>query len=204
VHEDVRYFKSVFAAAAASLSGVGDGYLQSMFEATTILMDVFASGRRVFVFGNGGSAADAQHIAAELVGRFSQDRRPLPVIALSTNSALLTAWSNDKGYEHALARELSAVAVSGDLAWAISTSGTSPNVIAALAAARQNGLRTLGLTGASGGVMRQHCDVLIQAPATETPRIQELHVVTYHAICALIEERLFAVRAAEAAATEAS
>jgi len=204
VHNDTGYFKSVFAKAAASLSGVGDSYLQSIVEGTALLMEVFASGRRVFVFGNGGSAADAQHIAAELVGRFSRDRRPLPVIALSTNSALLTAWSNDKGYEHALARELSALAASGDLAWAISTSGTSPNVIAALAAARQNGLRTLGLTGASGGMMRQHCDVLIQAPATETPRIQELHVVTYHAICAVIEERLFASRVAGAAATEAS
>lgn len=204
MHNDTGYFKSVFAKAAASLSGVGDSYLQSIVEGTALLMEVFASGRRVFVFGNGGSAADAQHIAAELVGRFSRDRRPLPVIALSTNSALLTAWSNDKGYEHALARELSALAASGDLAWAISTSGTSPNVIAALAAARQNGLRTLGLTGASGGMMRQHCDVLIQAPATETPRIQELHVVTYHAICAVIEERLFASRVAGAAATEAS
>jgi D-sedoheptulose 7-phosphate isomerase len=204
VQEDVGYFRRVFANAAATLSGVEDSYLQSVVEATTLLVDVFANRRRVFVFGNGGSAADAQHIAAELVGRFSRERRALPVIALSTNSALLTAWSNDKGYEHAVARELSALAVSGDLAWAISTSGTSPNVISALAVARQNGLRTLGLTGASGGAMRQYCDVLIQAPATETPRIQELHVVTYHAICALIEERLFANRGAGAVPTEAS
>jgi D-sedoheptulose 7-phosphate isomerase len=119
VLDEIGYSKSVFGQAAASLSGVGDAYLQSIVEASTLLTDVFTTGRRVFVFGNGGSAADAQHIAAELVGRFSRDRRPLPVIALSTNSALLTAWSNDKGYEHAFARELSALAVSGDLAWAI-------------------------------------------------------------------------------------
>jgi D-sedoheptulose 7-phosphate isomerase len=203
VHDDIGYFKSVFDQAAASLRGVGDSYLESIVEGTTLLMEVLRGGHRVFVFGNGGSAADAQHIAAELVGRFSQDRNPLPVIALSTNSALLTAWSNDKGYEHAFARELSALAVKGDLAWAISTSGTSPNVISALRVARQNGFRTLGLTGASGGAMRQHCDVLIQAPATETPRIQELHVVTYHAICALLEERMFGARGAGSGVTEA-
>ena len=199
MHDDISYFKSIFDKAAASLRGVGDSYLESIVAGTTLLMDVLRGGHRVFVFGNGGSAADAQHIAAELVGRFSRDRSPLPVIALSTNSALLTAWSNDQGYEHAFARELSALAVKGDLAWAISTSGTSPNVISALRVARQNGFRTLGLTGASGGAMHQFCDVLIQAPATETPRIQELHVVTYHAICALLEERLFTARGSDLA-----
>jgi D-sedoheptulose 7-phosphate isomerase len=173
-------------------------------DGAALLMKALADGHRVFVFGNGGSAADAQHIAAELVGRFAHERAPLPVIALSTNTALLTAWSNDKGYEDAFARELRALGQPGDVAWAISTSGNSPNVVAALLAGRDRGLRTLGLTGAGGGAMRQYCDVLLAAPATETPRIQELHVVTYHAICALLEERLVAGRVANIPAENAT
>lgn len=194
MHDDLQYFKAAFAQAAASLNRVDDAYLRAVADGAGLLIETFDAGRKVFVFGNGGSAADAQHIAAELVGRFSQDRAPLSVIALATNPALLTAWSNDKGYEDALARELTALGQPGDVAWGISTSGNSPNVLGALQAARALGLRTLGLTGASGGGMRQHCDVLIAAPATDTPRIQELHVVTYHAICALIEQRLFSGR----------
>jgi D-sedoheptulose 7-phosphate isomerase len=201
VRDELRYFAAAFAAAAASLSRVDENYLRAVAEGAELLIQTFAAGRKVFVFGNGGSAADAQHIAAELVGRFSQERSPLPAIALSTNTALLTAWSNDKGYQDALARELSSVSTAGDVAWAISTSGNSPNVLAALRSARERGLRTLGLTGASGGDMRDLCDVLIAAPATETPRIQELHVVTYHAMCSLIEERLF-TRSAESSRVE--
>ena len=159
-----------------------------------LMVDALRQGGKILSCGNGGSAADAQHIAAELVGRFSQERPALPAIALSTNTALVTAWSNDKGYEDAFARELSALAQAGDVAWAISTSGNSPSVVRALQFARHAGLRTIGLTGEKGGEIRGYCDVLIAAPATDTPRIQELHVVTYHAICALLEERLFAGR----------
>ena len=194
MRDDLEYFKAAFAEAAISLNRVDDAYLRDVSEGAALLIDAFESGRKVFVFGNGGSAADAQHIAAELVGRFSQDRAPLSVIALNTNLALLTAWSNDKGYDDALARELTAFGQQGDVAWGISTSGNSRNVLDALQTARSLGLRTLGLTGASGGGMRPHCDVLIAAPATDTPRIQELHVVTYHSICALIERRLFSAR----------
>ena len=196
MRDDREHFKAAFAEAAANLNRVDDAYIDSVAAGAALLIEAFEAGRRVLVFGNGGSAADAQHIAAELVGRFSQDRAPLSVIALATNPALLTAWSNDKGYEDALARELTAVGQRGDVAWGISTSGNSPNVLGALRSARARGLRTLGLTGASGGGMREHCDVLIAAPASDTPRIQELHVVTYHAICALIEQRLFSGRAA--------
>jgi len=194
VTDPTDYFRSVFDRAAATFSAVDHDYLVTVAAAAQLLLDAFANGRRVFVFGNGGSAADAQHIAAELVGRFSEERPALPAIALSTNNAFLTAWSNDKGYEDAFARELSALAQAGDVAWAISTSGNSPSVVRALQFARRAGLRTLGLTGEKGGEMRGYCDVLIAAPATDTPRIQELHVVTYHAICALLEERLFAGR----------
>jgi D-sedoheptulose 7-phosphate isomerase len=112
-------------------------------------------------------------------------------VALTTNAALLTAWSNDVGYEDAFAREVRALGRSGDVAWGISTSGQSPSVLNALTAARDSGLRTLALTGAGGVRMRAYCDVCLVAPATHTPRIQELHLVTYHAICAAVEERLF-------------
>jgi D-sedoheptulose 7-phosphate isomerase len=202
VTDPTEYFRSVFDRAAATFSAIDQDYLVAVAAATELLLDAFANGRRVFVFGNGGSAADAQHIAAELVGRFSQERPALPAMALSTNNAFLTAWSNDKGYEDAFARELSALAQPGDVAWAISTSGNSPNVVRALQSARRAGLRTLGLTGEKGGEMRGYCDVLIAAPATDTPRIQELHVVTYHAICALVEERLFAGRRQAAGSDE--
>jgi len=202
VTDPTDYFRSVFDRAAATFSAVDHDYLVTVAAAAQLLLDAFANGRRVFVFGNGGSAADAQHIAAELVGRFSEERPALPAIALSTNNAFLTAWSNDKGYEDAFARELSALAQAGDVAWAISTSGNSPSVVRALQFARRAGLRTLGLTGEKGGEMRGYCDVLIAAPATDTPRIQEMHVVTYHAICALVDERRFAGRRPAAGFTE--
>jgi D-sedoheptulose 7-phosphate isomerase len=202
VSDAIDDVQTVFDQAAASFRRVDQDYVRSVAAGAELLLEALAAGRRVFVFGNGGSAADAQHIAAELVGRFAAARPALPAMALATNSALLTAWSNDRGYEDAFARELSALAGSGDVAWAISTSGTSPSVIRALSQARQGGLRTLGLTGATGGEMRAYCDVLIAAPATETPRIQELHVVTYHAICALVEQRLLARPGGAAALNE--
>lgn len=192
--DDRDHFRDVFQRASASLSAVDDNYLRAIERGTDLLLEALTTRQSVFVFGNGGSAADAQHIAAELVGRFARVREPYRVMALSTNNALLTAWSNDEGYEGAFARELRAFGHEGDVAWGISTSGNSPNVIEALRTARQRGLRTLGLTGPTGGEMRQYCDVLIPAPATDTPRIQELHVVTYHAICARIEERMAARR----------
>ena len=199
VPDATEYVRTVFDQAAATLRRVDQEYLQAVTAGAELLVEALTSGRRVFVFGNGGSAADAQHIAAELVGRFAQERPALPAVALATNSALLTAWSNDRGYDDAFARELSALAASGDVAWAISTSGNSPSVVRALTVARERGLRTLGLTGTAGGEMRRLCDVLIAAPATETPRIQELHVITYHAICALVEQRLFATPRSAAA-----
>jgi D-sedoheptulose 7-phosphate isomerase len=204
VPDATDYFKRAFAGAAASLNRVDDVYLRAVADGAALLADALEHGHRVFVFGNGGSAADAQHIAAELVGRFAHERAPLPVVALSTNPALLTAWSNDKGYEDAFARELLALSQPGDVAWALSTSGNSPNVLAALQSARQRGLRTLGLTGSGGGAMRQYCDVLLAAPATETPRVQELHVVTYHAICALLEERVVAGRGRDVSVSRAT
>ena len=186
-------FAAVYRQAAANLSAVDGEYIQAVARATEVIAQSYRSGGKVLVFGNGGSSADAQHIAAELVGRFALARAPLAAVALTTNPALLTAWSNDAGYDEAFARELRALGRQGDVAWGISTSGTSPSVLKALAVARELGLTTIGLTSTKGDSMRAHCDVVIAAAARETARIQELHLVTYHAICAALEQRLFGV-----------
>ena len=188
-------FTAVYRQAAAHLNAVDGEYIRAVEQATDLLEHSYRSGGKVLVFGNGGSSADAQHIAAELVGRFAMARAPLAAVALTSNPALLTAWSNDAGYDDAFARELRALGREGDIAWGISTSGNSPSVVNALRVARELGLRTVGLTSSPGGKMREHCDVLMAAAVTETPRIQELHLVTYHAICAALEQRLFGGRA---------
>ena len=166
-------------------------YVEAIRRATDLLLERFRAGSKLLVFGNGGSSADAQHLTAELVGRFAKERRPLPAIALTTNQALLTAWSNDYAFEDVFARQIEAVGRPGDVAWGISTSGTSANVVNGLRRAREQGLRTIGLTGESGGKLNELCDVLLAVPLTSTARIQEVHLVTYHAICAAIEEQLF-------------
>jgi D-sedoheptulose 7-phosphate isomerase len=178
-----------FASVAATFSQLSTdpGYLDAVERAITLLDAALRGGHKVLVFGNGGSAADAQHIAAELVGRFQKDRAPIHAVALGTNHAYLTAWSNDVGYDDVFARELEALASPGDVAWGITTSGNSANVVHALKRARARGLKTIALTGASGGAAREHADVLIAVPLTETARIQEVHLVTYHHICAAIE-----------------
>jgi len=165
-------------------------YEESVSKAVDLLETAITAGHKLLAFGNGGSSADAQHLCAELVGRFQRPRRALPAIALTTNQALLTAWSNDHRFDDVFARQVEALGQPGDVALGISTSGNSPNVINALARARSLGLRTLGLTG-SGGRMAEHCDVLMSVPLAETPRIQEVHLVTYHTLCAALEERLF-------------
>ena len=166
-------------------------YSDAVAEATDVLQTAMAAGHKLLAFGNGGSSADAQHLCAELVGRFLLERRALPAIALTTNQALLTAWSNDHQFDDVFARQVEALGSAGDVALGISTSGNSANVVNALCRARALGLKTVGLTGKGGGRMAEHCDVLMAVPLTDTPRIQEVHLVTYHAICAALEERLF-------------
>lgn len=144
----------------------------------------------VLVCGNGGSASDAMHIAGELVGRFLLDRRACNVIALSANSTLLTAWSNDYTFETVFSRQVEAHGQAGGVLWAISTSGNSTNVIRSIEAARALGMKTIGMTGEGGGKMATLCDVLLDVPSKETPRIQELHVVLYHFICEHLEARI--------------
>ena len=141
--------------------------------------------------GNGGSAADAQHWAGELVGRFYYDRPALPAIALTTDSSILTAIANDYDYDYVFARQIEALGSAGDVLIALSTSGTSKNIIRALETATQKGITTVGMTGASGGEMKQLCSFCIQIPATETPRVQEGHEIVGHILFGLIEHHLF-------------
>lgn len=177
---------------AESLRTISEGsYSVQVEQALEILEHAFRAGGTLLVFGNGGSAADAEHLCAELVGRFSADRRPLPAIALTTNQAFLTAWSNDRHFDDVFARQIEGLGRPGDVAWGISTSGNSPNVVNGLRRARELGLKTLGLTGSTRGRLAEYCDVLMAVPLDETARIQEVHLVTYHSICGALERRLF-------------
>ncbi len=149
------------------------------------------NGKKVLFFGNGGSAADAQHLAAELVGRFGPDRSPLAGISLSTDTSVLTALGNDYGYEKVFSRQIEALAQPGDTAIGISTSGNSPSVLEALDAARAKGLFTVGFTGETGGKMIGRAEVLFRVPSRNTPRIQETHLLLGHIICDLVDRQLF-------------
>lgn len=192
VVEPKRSMRNLFEAAAQTLlRSAQEHYVASAAEAVTTICQAFRAGRTLYVFGNGGSAADAQHIAGELAGRFLVSRPPLAAVALGTNAAFTTAWSNDEDFSGIFERELAGLAKPGDVAWGISTSGNSPNVVRALRCGRERGLRTIGLTGAGGGKAAEWCDILMAADSSETPRIQEVHVVTYHAICAEVERQLF-------------
>lgn len=149
------------------------------------------AGKKILFAGNGGSAADAQHLAGELVSRFNFDRPGLAAFALTTDTSVLTAVGNDYGYDRVFARQLNAVGVSGDVFFAISTSGRSPSIIRALEEARAKRIVTVGLTGKAGGDMPPLCDYCIRVPSAETPKIQEGHIVVGHIICGLIEQELF-------------
>jgi D-sedoheptulose 7-phosphate isomerase len=149
-----------------------------------------AAGGVLLACGNGGSAADAQHIAAELTGRFFRDRKPLPALALHGNTSSLTAIGNDYGYDEVFAREVGAHGRAGDVLLAISTSGNSRNILRAIEAAREKRMAVIGLTGESGGKMRDLCDVCLCVPTASTPRIQECHILIGHTICELLEQIL--------------
>ncbi|RMF49956.1 MAG: SIS domain-containing protein [Bacteroidetes bacterium] len=163
-------------------------------EVAALLVRTFQQGGKVFFCGNGGSAADAQHLAAELTGRYYKDRPPLPAEALHVNTSFLTAVANDYSYEEVFARLLRAWGRKGDVLWAMSTSGNSPNVLRAIDTARDLGMVVVGLTGASGGQMVGRCDYLFRAPSQDTPRIQEAHMVVGHTVCELVEAALFGER----------
>jgi|SRR5882724_3220173 len=156
-----------------------------------ILIEALKKGNKPLLFGNGGSAADAQHIAAEFVGRFAFDRPALPSLALSVNTSSITAIGNDYGFDLVFARQIEALGCAGDVAIGISTSGNSPNVLKALAVAKKMGLHTVALTGATGGTLKSSVDYCICAPSNDTPRIQECHILIGHTIAELVEQEIF-------------
>jgi D-sedoheptulose 7-phosphate isomerase len=157
--------------------------------AAQMMIDALTKGNKVILFGNGGSAGDAQHIAAELVCKYVTERRALPAIALTTDSSAMTAISNDFGYETVFARQVEALAVEGDLLIGISTSGTSANVLRGLEQGKQAGCKLIGLSGNSGGAMNDLCDLNIIVPSNITARIQEMHILIGHTLCQLMDQQ---------------
>lgn len=168
---------------------------QRLGRAVELLSDALSSGRPVLVCGNGGSAADAQHIAGELVGKFLLERRALNAQCLSANTSVLTAWGNDVSFDTVFARQVEAHGAPGGVLWAISTSGRSKNVVLAACAARACGMKVVAMTGEDGGELAAHSDVVLEVPSRSTPRIQEFHILYYHHLCQEIEARLAPVTA---------
>ncbi|WP_300796584.1 SIS domain-containing protein [Helicobacter sp. UBA3407] len=154
-------------------------------------IEIYKNGNKTLIAGNGGSAADAQHIAGEFVSKFYFDRPGIPSIALTTDTSILTAIGNDYGYEKIFARQLEANGVKGDLFIGISTSGNSKNILEALKVCKNKGIFSVGLSGESGGAMQELCDICIKVPSNTTPRIQESHILIGHILCAIVEEQLF-------------
>ncbi len=161
-------------------------------EVVDVSVEALQRGNKILFAGNGGSAADAQHWAGELVSRFNFDRPGLAGIALTTDSSILTAIGNDYGYDYVFARQIEAVGRAGDVFFAISTSGNSANIVRAIKAARERRIRVVGFTGQGGGAMAELCDICLRMPSTATPKIQEGHEFLGHLICCLIERRMFA------------
>jgi len=165
--------------------------LENIEKAALAIIESLEGGKKLLVFGNGGSASDSQHMAAELVGRFKMERKALPAVALTANTSILTAIANDYGYDAVFSRQIEALGVEGDVALGISTSGNSKNVIEALKKARSLGLKTIALSGGDGGNMKKEADISIVVATKDTPRVQESHILIVHIICALVEDGIF-------------
>lgn len=184
--------RDLFAESADAVSQAAQHLTGRIGQAVELIVACYRDGGGVLIFGNGGSAADAQHIACELVGRLMFDRPALKAQALSTNTSSLTCLANDYDYESVFARQIEACGCDRDVAIGLSTSGNSANVVAGLARARELGLKTLAITGAGGGKCAELADVLLDVPSTTlSPRVQEAHVVIYHIICQLVEAEIF-------------
>jgi D-sedoheptulose 7-phosphate isomerase len=173
------------------MDAIGQELAPTIAAVTELLCDALGNGNQVLVMGNGGSAADAQHFVAELVGRFKMERKALPAVALSTDTSILTAIGNDYGFENIFKRQVEALARPGDVVVGISTSGTSKNVYQALLLADELGCRTIGLLGRDGGTIAEIVDMHLTVPCDDTPRIQEGHITMIHILCDLLEKRLF-------------
>ena len=184
--------RELFGASAHARQVFLEEYGAALEQAIDLVAAALAGGQKLLLFGNGGSAADAQHLAAEFVGRFLTERRALPAIALTTDTSALTAIANDYGYDQVFARQVRALGAAGDVALAISTSGRSPSVLRAVEACRERGVRTIGLTGGDGGALAGMVEVSLRVSAsTLSARIQETHILIGHVICELVDRRLF-------------
>ena len=186
-----RAIRGLFAESIRVKQAFLESQLAGLERAVDLVVEALSEGNKLVLFGNGGSAADAQHIAAELVGRFAHDRKPLSAVALTTDTSALTAIANDYGYEQVFARQVRALALPGDVALAISTSGRSPSVLRGVEACHQRGVRVIALTGGDGGPLLAMADVgLLVAGTRHTARIQETHLLVGHVICELVDQRL--------------
>src|SRR6266446_923759 len=166
-------------------------YTDRIVEVTDLILSAYRQGHKLLFFGNGGSATDASHLAAELVNRYRRDREGLPAIALTTDMSVITSIGNDISYNEIFSRQVQALGQKGDIAFAISTSGNSPNVLRAVDAAKQKGITTIGVTGGTGGKLVNLVDHVFVVPSKNTARIQETHITLGHIICELVEEHLF-------------
>lgn len=188
--DKAKKVREQFAASATLLQEVAEKEAARIAEVAAVMIDAVRAGHKVMVCGNGGSAADAQHFAAEMIGRFRKDRAPLPVLALSTDTSILTAVGNDYGFEQVFVRQVAGLGTRGDVLVGISTSGNSTNVAQALRYARTHGIITVGILGSGGGVIAEVCDYALIVPSRDSARIQECHAVIIHTLCDLVEEEL--------------
>ena len=182
--------KEEFQSHLETINSVINTMEEDIQDASSIIVNALKNGNKILLCGNGGSAADAQHIAAELTGRYKTERKGLPGIALTTDTSALTAIGNDYGYDRIFDRQVEALANKGDVVIGISTSGNSKNVVSALLLAQEMGCKTVGLTGRDGGAMNEVCDINIIVPSDNTPRIQEMHILFGHIICQIIDDNL--------------
>ncbi len=180
--------KTEFNAHRKTIDDTIETLIPDVENAAHMVVETLKNGHKILLCGNGGSAADAQHIAAELTGRYKTERRGLPGIALTTDTSALTAIGNDYGYEKIFQRQFEALAKQGDLLIGISTSGNSGNILAALESAKKMGCRTIGFSGKDGGAMNKTCDLNIVVPSNDTPRIQEMHILIGHTICQAVDD----------------
>jgi D-sedoheptulose 7-phosphate isomerase len=188
--DSISVVRAIFQEAISAHQRFAAGGLEEVASAAAAIGRALVSGRKILAFGNGGSAADAQHLVAELVGRFEGERRALAAVALTTDSSVVTAIANDYSYEQIFTRQIEALGSAGDVAFGISTSGRSPNVRAGLATARARGLLTIALTGRDGGPVGAEADIHLNVAEVSTARVQEVHRTVLHAICLLIDRSL--------------
>ncbi|MFH1258951.1 MAG: D-sedoheptulose 7-phosphate isomerase [Elusimicrobiota bacterium] len=186
-----KKIKELLEESAALKQGLIENELDLIEQMAQVILEGYRHGKKLVIFGNGGSAADAQHLAAELVGRYARNRDPLPALALTTDTSLLTALGNDFGFNKIFSRQVEACVERGDVVLAISTSGNSTNIIEGILAAKKKGATVIGFTGGNGGKMKKEVDFCLCIPTKSTPRIQEMHITVGHILCGLVEEEFF-------------